>query len=360
MRIRNLHLVSLVSAACALGLAGLSALNGCNPRALLEGDNPFELSCPGVGVHGGRVGTFLVIGHRGAAAKAVENTLPSMRTAMDEGANAVEIDLSMTSEGVVVLWHDWDPDDEIALGRQSGSESGVAYRPRVPPVGDSFRRKVSSLSLDDLRAHYGYQKISGEPADGVEIPTFKSFVDWAASEPRLKALVIDVKIPAAEADVAASYLDKIEAELGRLPDTEVILSTPHDEVWQVLRPRLGATRGLALEIDPGVVVLDDQRCSASSSKRAETIPLGYASTVLPKGVPSEAWNAFTSLLRCDLETRDRNPPSESSERPVEKVLAATLDDQKQLECVTDLGVDGIVTDEPAALARLARAKGRKL
>ena len=64
-------------------------------------------------------GEFLVIGHRGAAGYAVENTLPSMDTAIARGANALEIDLCMTADSAIVLWHDWNPDDAIAEMRMS-------------------------------------------------------------------------------------------------------------------------------------------------------------------------------------------------------------------------------------------------
>src|ERR1041384_2142466 len=50
---------------------------------------------------------FLVIGHRGSAGYEVENTIPSMIRAMDlDSANALEIDLCMTADGAILLWHD--------------------------------------------------------------------------------------------------------------------------------------------------------------------------------------------------------------------------------------------------------------
>src|SRR3984893_1913418 len=46
------------------------------------------------------------IGHRGAAAYAPENTLVSVRRAIEIGVDFVEIDVQSTSDGVVVLMHD--------------------------------------------------------------------------------------------------------------------------------------------------------------------------------------------------------------------------------------------------------------
>jgi glycerophosphoryl diester phosphodiesterase len=57
----------------------------------------------------------LRIGHRGASAHATDNTLVSLRTAAELGADMVEFDLQRTADGHVVLAHDaWLVDD---LGR---------------------------------------------------------------------------------------------------------------------------------------------------------------------------------------------------------------------------------------------------
>jgi len=47
-----------------------------------------------------------VIGHRGAAAYAPENTLPSFEHAVEVGADAVEFDLHCTADGQLVVIHD--------------------------------------------------------------------------------------------------------------------------------------------------------------------------------------------------------------------------------------------------------------
>lgn len=49
---------------------------------------------------------MLVIGHRGAAGVAPENTLESLRAGVDGGADMLEFDVHMTSDHVPVLIHD--------------------------------------------------------------------------------------------------------------------------------------------------------------------------------------------------------------------------------------------------------------
>ena len=47
-----------------------------------------------------------IIGHRGSAASAPENTLASLRLAAQQGARMVEFDAKLTGDGVVILMHD--------------------------------------------------------------------------------------------------------------------------------------------------------------------------------------------------------------------------------------------------------------
>ncbi|MFJ8860834.1 glycerophosphodiester phosphodiesterase [Streptomyces sp. NPDC102451] len=50
--------------------------------------------------------TVTAVAHRGDPYRARENTLPSIRSAVDRGADAVEIDVRLTRDGVPVLLHD--------------------------------------------------------------------------------------------------------------------------------------------------------------------------------------------------------------------------------------------------------------
>jgi len=65
-----------------------------------------------------------VVGHRGAAAYAPENTLEGIREAKRRGARWVEVDAKLTADGVVVLMHD-DTLDRTTNGR--GPVAAAAY-----------------------------------------------------------------------------------------------------------------------------------------------------------------------------------------------------------------------------------------
>ena len=50
--------------------------------------------------------SILVHGHRGARAMRPENTLPAFRYAIDAGVDALELDMAVTRDGVLVISHD--------------------------------------------------------------------------------------------------------------------------------------------------------------------------------------------------------------------------------------------------------------
>src|SRR4051794_10176128 len=90
----------------------------------------------------------LLIAHRGDPLVLRENTLPSVASAMTEGADWVEIDVKLTGDGIPVLLHD------DTLTRLWGHD-----------------RRVASLSLREL----------GELTRGDEwrIPTLRQALDLA-------------------------------------------------------------------------------------------------------------------------------------------------------------------------------------
>ncbi|MDH3459343.1 MAG: glycerophosphodiester phosphodiesterase [Gemmatimonadota bacterium] len=53
-----------------------------------------------------QVGRRLVIAHRGASGYAPENTLPAFQLAVEQGADAIELDVRVTHDGVPVVLHD--------------------------------------------------------------------------------------------------------------------------------------------------------------------------------------------------------------------------------------------------------------
>ncbi len=47
-----------------------------------------------------------VFAHRGYSSKAPENTMPAFKKAFEVGAHGIELDIQMTKDGVIVIFHD--------------------------------------------------------------------------------------------------------------------------------------------------------------------------------------------------------------------------------------------------------------
>jgi glycerophosphoryl diester phosphodiesterase len=94
--------------------------------------------------------TPLIIGHRGAAAVAPENTLISFQTALDAGADGLEFDVHLARDGVPVVIHD---DTLRRTAMRPGSVSQfTSSELSVIDVGSWFNRRFPK------RAHAIYSE----------------------------------------------------------------------------------------------------------------------------------------------------------------------------------------------------------
>lgn len=109
----------------------------------------------------------LVISHRACSGHAPENTLQGIRTAIELGSEAIEIDVQASADGVPVLMHDFTVD------RITGGEGAVA-----------------GLTLDQLRA----LDVGGEP-----VPTLAEVLDVTKGK---VLLVMEIKQAGIEEQVS--------------------------------------------------------------------------------------------------------------------------------------------------------------
>ncbi|MQS37581.1 glycerophosphodiester phosphodiesterase [Streptomyces katsurahamanus] len=112
--------------------------------------------------------TVTAVGHRGDPYLVRENTLPSLRSAVASGADAVEIDVRITADGVPVLLHDatlsrlWGHDQP--LDRISLAQLKDLTRGGVP----TLREALSALSaLDGPGGHRAMIDLPGATPDTV-------------------------------------------------------------------------------------------------------------------------------------------------------------------------------------------------
>jgi glycerophosphoryl diester phosphodiesterase len=93
---------------------------------------------------------FDVQGHRGARGLKPENTLPAFETALDLQVTTLEMDLHFTSDGMVVVWH-----DERITNDKCGLNPDVAADtpdPDSPTVEDDLLL-ISALTWEQVQAY---------------------------------------------------------------------------------------------------------------------------------------------------------------------------------------------------------------
>lgn len=315
-----------------LGTGGLPARLAGIARGLLErapAPRPPRRAC-------------LVVGHRGAARLEAENTLASYARALALGADAIEADVCATSDGRWVVWHDADPDEPVALVRQAGRE-GLLFRPEVPPPGDPLRRPVRDLTEASLRRHYRYVRCSGRAPSGAtaereaSILTLPELLAWAPRQAALTDVLLDVKLSAEEIAAARDLVDLLQqaGASGTLGGLTIRLLCPQAEIVRALVERI--------RLRPGAI-----RISADFELPGATAqgPATGARDV-SLGLGRRLWPGFRGdAARC-VKARERGIFG--------AVIAWTIDDARRLAELVRIGVDGILTNDPARLRRIVGA-----
>jgi glycerophosphoryl diester phosphodiesterase len=249
-----------------------------------------------------------LVAHRGGSALAPENTFAAYDRAVALGADALEIDVRRTRDGVVVVFHDED------TGRLTGAPGTIEARTLA---------EVSALD-----AAHGFSPDGGVSfplrGTGVTVPTFAAAlaryprlrfnVDAKTEDPALaEALVRDVRAAGAVERVClGSFFDAQAARIGALLPDACRYLPQGAATCHVLAAKSGSPgRGCPLEY-----ALADlpHRMNDMVIVDAKVVAYFHA-----RGIPVHVW---------------------------------TVDDEAEMRELLALGVDGIVTDQPDVLARV--------
>ncbi|WP_152052255.1 glycerophosphodiester phosphodiesterase family protein [Tautonia marina] len=166
--------------------------------------------------------TVTITAHRGAAHDAPENTLAAIRAALASGADAAEIDVQLTSDGQVVVFHD---EDLMRLANDP--------------------RRLSDLTFEEVRA-FDVGSWFAPEFKGERIPTLDEALDKAGD--RL-GLNIELKLTRTQSDPAPLVRGVLEALERKQAHSRCVIST-------LSYPALAEVRRQAPEMRVGFIVFE--------------------------------------------------------------------------------------------------------
>lgn len=281
--------------------------------------------------------TFLVVGHRGAPLQAPENTIASLKEAIGQSANAVEVDLCLTGDGQVVLWHDQEPHDLEAMARRARLE-GLPWVPVAPGLTSPLRVPVHQLTLVQLRSAYGYARAGSDTIDAsAPIATLDDLAAWAKTTPQLKALILDIKVK--RKDLVEQLVEAVHTAVSDAARYDVFFLSTSSDTLIHLRNALARTGRKQFH-----AVLDAMENGALA--RAEA--LGIRRVALGNTI-TRINHAFLADVQECVDARDAGR--------LDLVLVWTIDGRKHLHTMLEWGINGILTNEPGHLAQLVANPG---
>jgi len=237
-------------------------------------------------------GEAFIASHRGGGASAPENTLPAISAALAAGFPYVEVDVALTADREPVLMHDATV-DRTTDGAGRLDELTLA----------------DVLSLDAggwFDARYS----------GTRVPTFAQFLDvLAASKQRA---IVELKGVWDDAAVAGAVRAVTQRDL----ESRIVLAS------------------------------FDARSLALAASASPVISRLFILRHLPSDVVRTVQEAKVKGIVVDRRAVLERPGIVDELHAADiRVVVYTLNDDKQWHEVTALGVDGIVTDDPATLSR---------
>ncbi len=249
-----------------------------------------------------------LIAHRGGSRLAPENTLAAFDEAARLGADAIEMDVRLTADGVVVVFHD-ERTDRIA-----GAPGRVAG--------------LRAAELVALDAGWHFTPDGGHTfpwrGRGLSIPTL------AAVLARYPGMLFNVEAKDA-APALAEALARVVVEAGRVED--VCVGAFDDAQAERLR---GLLPGACHFLPKGAATC---HVMAAKGVAGEPCPGGYDVADLPLRTDEGFTVVDEEVVRY-------------FHRLGMPVHVWTIDDEREMQQLLEMGVDGIMSDRPDALKRI--------
>jgi len=303
--------------------------------------------------------TFLRIAHRGGAALRPENTLCAFAHSAALGADGAELDVQLTRDGRVVVFHDFRLTPDLCR-----DTDGAWLAPPTPVIADLTHADIARYDVGRARpgSEYARTHLQMIPCDGERIPLLAEVVARVSRTPQAYYLFIELKTPLADPASSAPAEKLAEATLAVLRDAgyvdrSVIIgfdwrgllrakavesSVP---CWFSTRPQSWFRNGDPPPTDdppapPALQMLRHWARTGTSPWAAGFDAVDYGGSILQaiKAAGADGWFPYW---------RDATADKIAEAHALGlKVGAWTVDDPAEMRALAANGIDAICTDRP--------------
>jgi len=271
-------------------------------------------SMAGACLEGGAGRRIRVLGHRGARAMRPENTIPAFEYAIAAGVDALELDVAVTRDNVVVVSHDPTLHPPICSGGQP----------------EAVIRQLTLMEVQqwDCGAIRNPDFMRQEPIPGTRMPTLDQVLDLA---------------PGGDFD--------FNIEIKSFPDRPDLTPPPGEFASLVL----GSVRQRRLEMRV-IVQSFDFRIFEAMKRLAPEIRLSALYFGPPRDFVAIAREAGAGMVSPD-ESLVTPEQVRAAHRAGFEVVPWTANTPVEWDRLIAAGVDGIISDDPKALLEFLQQRG---
>ncbi|NEE01906.1 hypothetical protein G1H10_17165 [Phytoactinopolyspora halotolerans] len=327
---------------------------------------------------------FDIQGHRGARAVRPENTLPAFEYALaNEDVSTLELDTGVTEDGELVVIHD----RTINGSHCEDTEPATPGDPEFPYVGD----RVHDLTLEQIKTiDCGSKTLPNFPdqvaVPGARIPTLDEVFDLVEQSGRDDIrLNIETKISPL-VDDTAPYREFTRALVEAIQDAGLRdRATIQSFDWRTVKHARRLDRGidtvaLIWQYGPEECATLADECSLRASYDDPSVKspwtagvdwwrirdIGVMAKIVGASTISANWQVHDpeqgSVSSDDWYAREdpayfHGPEIERLHRMKLSVVPYTVNDEATMQRVIDLGVDGLISDDPDAAVLVAKRNG---
>jgi len=279
-------------------------------------------------------------GHRGARALLPENSIPGFELALKQGVTTLELDIAITSDGVLAVHHDRTLNPDITR-----DAAGRFLEGRGPAINALTWSQLQTFDVGRIKPGTDYARTFSEqkPMDGTRIPRLSDVFELVkrmgdtqvrfAIETKLDPEHPGETLP--PEPFARAVVDEIRK--AGMASRSQILSFD----WRTLQ----VVQKIAPEIQT-VYLSIQRRFDNIGANRGGTSPWTAGFQYRDHGsVPKMIKAAGGGLWSVFFSDLDASSLREAKAQGI-KVLVWTVNDPSVMARMLDMGVDGLITDRP--------------